>query len=667
MSFKFITKEFRICKETEKQLPDKLLENILSIGKDYGIKTDNIEFYRKGYETYKQPEFIPGERAAITYITTGRIDRDGDVVRPDGGIFDDYLKHPVVMAFHDYKKLPVGKNIWVKKDNPLTGLIAKTVYANHKEADDLYNYRKDLFPLATSIGFVPVEYKRKGDPDFDAQLKDVIKNGWVKENDSGKAGAIITKWALIEYSDCAIPSNPDALQLAVSKGIITNEQEVEDNASNSRFIIQINGLKDINKEEIKVEEKKEVAVEIKTEVKTITPPIELIPKEIITIIEQKKADKKGNPSVNDIKDAIYVNMKKMREDMDKMHMEKGVTIKYDENNSSTSYMGMEDLYPVEYPNGHVVCCYCSDYSGPRHFYDYKYKYDVESKTCEMGKMMEMEVGYISKGICEREIKNLNKLQLLKSDLSKIETEQLKDIPLITLITSPNLIADNLNNICLFTVDSKLYKTELDYSYIKGAEYIGSKNLQVDKHFSKFISIEAKSMDEWVQIKYDLRDFYLKSAPGKEEMLKFCKDHNLQHKDYLEKVDSEDEIIEKGVDETENEIRIRVQDSSLFEQDSFKYKIIKSSKPRVKAVFGKKKGSSTMELQAYRFPKEDGWDKKSAKAWVKEHGKKSYEYTEGISTEEVTELVVGAIEKRNNDLSRLIEEALQKAMGKVQVV
>ena len=75
----------------------------------------------------------------------------------------------------------------------------------------------------------------------------------------------------------------------------------------------------------------------------------------------------------------------------------------------------------------------------------------------------------------------------------------------------------------------------------------------------------------------------------------------------------------------------------------------------------------MELQAYRFPKEDGWDKKSAKAWVKEHGKKSYDYTEGISTEEATELVVVAIEKRNNDLSRLIEEALQKAMGKVQVV
>ena len=246
-------------------------------------------------------------------------------------------------------------------------------------------------------------------------------------------------------------------------------------------------------------------------------------------------------------------------------------------------------------------------------------------------------------------------------------EQLKDIPLITLITSPNLIADNLNSICLFNIDSKLYKTELDYSYVKGAEYIGSKNLQVDEHFSKFISIEAKSMNEWVQIKYDLRDFYLKSAPGKEEMLKFCKDHNLQHKDYLEKVDSEDEIIEKGVDETENEIRIRVQDPSLFDQDSFRSKTIKSSKPKVKAVFGKKRGSSTMELQAYRFPKEDGWDKKSAKAWVKEHGKKSYDYTEGISTEEATELVVVAIEKRNNDLSRLIEEALQKAMGKVQVV
>ena len=39
-------------------------------------------------------------------------------------------------------------------------------------------------------------------------------------------------------------------------------------------------------------------------------------KEIITIMS--KSDKKGNPSVNDIKDTIYVNMKKMREDMDKI-------------------------------------------------------------------------------------------------------------------------------------------------------------------------------------------------------------------------------------------------------------------------------------------------------------------------------------------------------------
>lgn len=550
MAFKFITKEFRVCKETEKQLPDKLLENILSIGKDYGIKTDNIEFYRKGYETYKQPEFIPGEKAAITYITTGRIDRDGDVVRPDGGIFDDYLKHPVVMAFHDYKKLPVGKNIWVKKDNPLTGLIAKTVYANHKEADDLYNYRKDLFPLATSIGFVPIEYKRKGDSDFDSQLKEVIKNGWVKENDSGKAGAIITKWALIEYSDCAIPSNPDALQLAVSKGIITNEQEVEDKASNSRFIIQINGLKDMPKVEEKIEvvkieeENKDVVVkdvlENKVEIKTITPPVELINKEIVPVIEQKKVDKKGNPSINDIRDAIFVNMKKMREDIDKMHMEKGVSIKYDEAHQNTrSYMGLEDLYPIEYPNGHVVCCYCSDYTSPQHFYDYKYKYDVETKTCEMGKMTEMEVGYTSKGICKTEINKINKSIELNNKFSNadIKLEDLKDIPNLPFIFKHDFVDELGNSIGLaITNDNSTYQIRLAKECVIGSKHLVSKTLQANEHFSKFISTEAKSMDEWQTIKENLQDFYLKSAPGKEEILKFCKDHSLQHKDYLEKID-----------------------------------------------------------------------------------------------------------------------------------
>jgi hypothetical protein len=78
----------------------------------------------------------------------------------------------------------------------------------------------------------------------------------------------------------------------------------------------------------------------------------------------------------------------------------------------------------------------------------------------------------------------------------------------------------------------------------------------------------------------------------------------------------------GYEETENEIRYRVKEPSLFNQDTFKYVPIKKTKPRVNSVMGKLKDKSgaddPMVLQALRFPKEDGWTKASAKEWVDAH-------------------------------------------------
>lgn len=75
--------------------------------------------------------------------------------------------------------------------------------------------------------------------------------------------------------------------------------------------------------------------------------------------------------------------------------------------------------------------------------------------------------------------------------------------------------------------------------------------------------------------------------------------------------------DKGWEETDNEIRHRIKEPSNF--SSFKSFMLKKDKPRVRALYGKVKGTSKWEIQSLRFPKEDGWTMGSAKKWVKDHG------------------------------------------------
>jgi Zn finger protein HypA/HybF involved in hydrogenase expression len=140
----------------------------------------------------------------VDIITTRAVDRDGEIVDPEGGIFEHYVKNPVVLWAHQYDQLPIGKNIWIK--SAAEGLIAKTVYAKHPFAQEVYQYKRDGFPLATSIGFIPLTKK----------MYDPKKNNGIK--------CLYTKWVLLEYSAVPVPSNPEAVEMAVSKGLLPSDQ-----------------------------------------------------------------------------------------------------------------------------------------------------------------------------------------------------------------------------------------------------------------------------------------------------------------------------------------------------------------------------------------------------------------------------------------------------------
>jgi len=166
-----------------------------------GCAPEDVEYIRKGLVA-AAVQFDEGERAAVSYITTKDIDRDGEIVDPAGADLEAYRKNPVVLFGHDYSELPIGKNLWIKSDD--RGLIAKTQYASHEFAQKVYEYRKEGMPLAQSIGFIPMEWE-----DTPIDVKGCRRR--------------YKKWALLEYSDVPVPANPEAVGIAISKGLISPE------------------------------------------------------------------------------------------------------------------------------------------------------------------------------------------------------------------------------------------------------------------------------------------------------------------------------------------------------------------------------------------------------------------------------------------------------------
>lgn len=203
---------------------------LANIGGKIAEKYGEGELVRKfigGSAESADVQFDEGERSVISYITTLSVDRDDEVVLPRGADLNDYRKNPVVLWAHKYDMLPVGKEIWIKNDE--RGLITKTVYAKHEEADRIFNYRKEGFPLGRSIGFIPLEWVDKGAKEYDAVMKD-----WQDAHEKAfgarpekEPRRIYTKWTMLENSDCPIPSNPDAIQIAVAKGLMQPD-EAED-------------------------------------------------------------------------------------------------------------------------------------------------------------------------------------------------------------------------------------------------------------------------------------------------------------------------------------------------------------------------------------------------------------------------------------------------------
>jgi len=209
-------------------LKDILPDRAKDIAKKYKLKEEDIEFIRKKNPLNAEDlQIEDGERAAIRYINTADVDRDNEIVLPSGGQVNDFKKSPTVLYAHDYHGLPIGKDIWIKLVQG-KGWLAKTVYAKHQLAVDVYNLVKEKFLNTSSIGFIPLESIKPEDKDWDSVGESIKSEYNINEKVFDKAKRIYTKWLLLEHSDVPVASNISALNIAVGKGLKIESKELID-------------------------------------------------------------------------------------------------------------------------------------------------------------------------------------------------------------------------------------------------------------------------------------------------------------------------------------------------------------------------------------------------------------------------------------------------------
>jgi len=169
-------------------IPEYLLE---------AIQSDEIKWFEVKAD---KPEKLKEERAIVHYISTNQIDRQRDIMNPKGMVDKDFEKSPAVWYNHNYRysdtALPVAKSLWRKKKDD--GILAKTQFATHAFAEDVYKLHDGEFINTWSIGFRPVKDKN-GIIEKDSIIYDEKTN-------------ITTwhKWDLLEYSSAPIAANPNA-------------------------------------------------------------------------------------------------------------------------------------------------------------------------------------------------------------------------------------------------------------------------------------------------------------------------------------------------------------------------------------------------------------------------------------------------------------------------
>jgi HK97 family phage prohead protease len=147
-------------------------------------------------------------------ITSAALDRDGEVVIPQGMNATSYERNPILLWNHD-SNYPVGKCTGLKRES--YGIVGEFEFAQRPD-----NWDGQWFPAfaaslvaqgivrGVSIGYMNEQGgTRRATPQDKKQFGDSVHT-------------VFSKWSLMEISLAPVQSNPDALVTAIRKGKVSS-------------------------------------------------------------------------------------------------------------------------------------------------------------------------------------------------------------------------------------------------------------------------------------------------------------------------------------------------------------------------------------------------------------------------------------------------------------
>ena len=135
-----------------------------------------------------------GDAGLATFVlSTDDIDRHGDVVSADGWQLEAYLRNPVLLWAHDYRRPAIGRAVavWTEPRR----LLAKIEFAPGAFAQEVAALYARGFQWGVSVGFRPIRWEERRDARTGAFL-----------------GLRYLEQELLEVSAVPVPANRQALR-----------------------------------------------------------------------------------------------------------------------------------------------------------------------------------------------------------------------------------------------------------------------------------------------------------------------------------------------------------------------------------------------------------------------------------------------------------------------
>ena len=97
------------------------------------------------------------KRQVTVVVSTGDVARDDAIIEQSGWVFDNYDRNPVVLWAHDDHSLPIAKAIPSLRQVTANELIETHQFAEHAQAEEVWNAVRGGFVSATSVRWLPGE------------------------------------------------------------------------------------------------------------------------------------------------------------------------------------------------------------------------------------------------------------------------------------------------------------------------------------------------------------------------------------------------------------------------------------------------------------------------------------------------------------------------------